>query len=359
MLRKSHTLNFTGENIYVGIDVHQKSWNVTIQTDEVVCRTFSQPPDITTLSNYLKRNYPGANYYCAYEAGFCGFWIQHALEKENIRCIVVNPADIPTTDKEKKQKTDKRDSRKIAKSLKNNELEGIYVLDKVSLEERHLVRSRATIVKDQTRNKNRIKSMLNFYGIEYPEAFKSANKHWSKRFYEWLTTIEFATETGKNNMQALINNGLYIREMILQKNREIRALSKTEKYAGSVKLLRSVSGIGPIWAMTFATEFQDIKRFKNLDCQCAYIGLIPNTHSSGEKENIGGITNRGNRHLKNALIESSWTAIKCDPALLMAFKKYCKRMDPNKAIIRIARKLLSRIRYVLLNNKPYVTTVVK
>jgi transposase len=358
MLNKNSYLDFTGENIFIGLDVHKKSWKVTIQTDEVVCRTFSQDPDVSILSQYLKKNYPNANYYCAYEAGFSGFWIQYQLEANKINCIVVNPADVPTTDKEKKQKTDKRDSRKIARCLKSGELVGIFVPDKISLEERHLVRSRTMLVRDQTRLKNRIKSLLSFYGINYPDALKESNKHWSIRFYKWLQEIEFTTEHGKNNMQTLVNYSLHIREMILAKTREIRKLSKTDKYSNSVRLLNSVSGVGLISAMIFATEIQDIRRFKNLDHQCAYIGLIPNTHSSGEKENIGGITNRGNKHLKNVLIESAWMAIKYDPALLMSFKKLCRAMDANKAIIRIARKLLSRIRYVLLNNKPYVISVV-
>lgn len=352
-------LDFSGEDIYVGIDVHKKSWKVTIQTNETICSTFSQDPSVKILSNYLKRNYPNANYFCAYEAGFSGFWIQHQLEKEQINCIVVNPADVPTTDKEKKQKTDIRDSRKIARSLKNGELAGIYIPDKISLEERHLVRSRTMLVRDQTRNKNRIKSLLSFYGIEYPETLKSANQHWSKRFYTWLQQIEFSTEHGKSNMQLLVNYSLHIREMILAKTREIRSLSKSEKYSNQVRLLTSISGIGLISSMIFASEIQDIHRFKNVDRQCAYIGLIPNTHSSGEKENIGKMTNRGNKYIKNALIECSWMAIRNDPALLMSFKRLCKTMEANKAIIRIARKLLSRIRYVLLNEKPYVTCVVK
>jgi transposase len=359
MLSKNCFLDFNGENIYVGIDVHKKNWNITVQTDEIVCRTFTQDPKVEILINYLKRNYPNANYYCAYEAGFSGFWIQQQLESANIPCIVVNPADVPTTDKEKKQKTDKRDSRKIARSLKNGELQGIFIPDKISLEERHLIRSRTMLVRDQTRNKNRIKSLLHFYGINYPEELKDSNKHWSKPFYNWLQEINFSTSHGKSNMQSLVDYSLHIRGMILSKTREIRNLSKNEKYSKLVPLICSVPGIGLISAMIIATETQDIRRFKNIDHQCAYIGLIPNTHSSGEKENIGKITNRGNKHLKNALIECAWMSIKYDPALLIAFKRLCKTMDSNKAIIRIARKLLSRIRYVLINNKPYVPCVVK
>ena len=59
------------------------------------------------------------------------------------------------------------------------------------------------------------------------------------------------------------------------------------------------------------------------------------------------------------MIESAWCAIRKDPALLMAYKEFVKRMNYNKAIIKIAKKLLNRIRYVLVNQTKYVTAVVK
>ena len=68
-------LNFNGTKINVGFDVHLKSWKVTVMTDDLVLKTFTQPPNPKTLVNYLHNNYPGATYYTAYEAGFCGFWI--------------------------------------------------------------------------------------------------------------------------------------------------------------------------------------------------------------------------------------------------------------------------------------------
>ena len=46
-------------------------------------------------------------------------------------------------------------------------------------------------------------------------------------------------------------------------------------------------------------------------------------------------------------------AIRHDPSLLMAYKSSVRKMDSNKAIIKVARKLLNRIRFVLKNKKPY------
>jgi transposase len=359
MLNKTNQLNFSGENVYVGIDVHKKSWKVTIQMDELVYKTFTQNPQANLLESYLKRNFPMATYLCAYEAGFSGFWIQQELEKRGINCIVVNPADIPTTDKEKKFKNDKRDSRKIARALKNGELRAIFVPSVEELEHRHLVRTRASLVRERTRHKNKIKSILNFYGIEYPEQFKEENRHWSRRFFEWLKALDFDTEHGKNTLQVHIDNSLYFRDKILDITKKIRALSKTEKYERQSMLLCTIPGIGMLSAMTVLTELCDIRRFKDLNHLCSFIGLIPNTHSTGEKDRIGNITNRGNKSLKSVLIEASWVAIRNDPALLLKYKKLCLSMEANKAIIRIAKKMINRIRYVLLNNEPYEKGLIK
>ncbi|WP_430815929.1 transposase [Carboxylicivirga sp. RSCT41] len=100
-----------------------------------------------------------------------------------------------------------------------------------------------------------------------------------------------------------------------------------------------------------------MERFKNLDALCSYIGLVPTTSSSGEKEKTGNVTPRANRILRNAIIESAWIAARIDLALSLVYNKLCERMHPNRAIIRIAKKLLNRIRYVLKNDKEYVCSV--
>jgi transposase len=111
--------------------------------------------------------------------------------------------------------------------------------------------------------------------------------------------------------------------------------------------------------MLLLTELYDITRFKTLDTLCSYVGLIPNTNSSGEKDSKTGMTNRRNGQLRAAIIESAWTAVRKDPALMMAFNDLCKHMTKTKAIIRIAKKLLNRVRYVLKNQQAYVPAIIQ
>ena len=321
--------------------------------EDTFYKTFTQPPNPEVLYNYLKSNFPGGNYHSAYEAGFCGYWIHDKLTSFGIKSIVVNPADIPTTDKERVQKEDKRDSRKIARSLSAGTLIPIYTPTIQTQRDRSLLRTRAMLVKDMARYKNRIKSFLFFYGISIDDAYAQSKKHWTKRFMNWLESLEIDGESGKEALLILISECKNLRTSILKVTRQVRELSQTATYQEQVTLLESVPGIGLITAMTILTELETIDRFNNIDKLCGYIGLVPSTRSSGEKEKSGDITPRGHGVLRNAIIESSWTAIRNDPSLMKSYLTYCKRMDSNKAIIKIAKKLLSRIRFVLVNKKPY------
>jgi transposase len=124
-----------------------------------------------------------------------------------------------------------------------------------------------------------------------------------------------------------------------------------------VELLFSICGIGLLTAMTFLCEIIAIERFKNLDCLLSYVGLVPGEHSTGETEEDTGLNPRRNSTLRYMLIECAWIAQREDPALLEAFNSYCKRMPKSMAIIPIARKLVSRMRFVLKHNQPYVIGV--
>jgi transposase len=351
-------IDFTDQNIYAGFDAHLKSWKVTIMAEDVVYKTFTQPPRPEILFNYLQEHFPGGTYHTAYEAGFCGYWIHDKLVSFGINSIVVNPADIPTTDKERVQKEDKRDSRKIARSLSSGNLTPIYIPSLKTQRDRSLLRTRAMLVRDLARYKNRIKSFLYFYGINIDSSFNNPQSHWSNRFMSWLESLDMGEESGKEAINVLISECKNLCASILNITKQVRRLSQSETYSERVILLRSIPGIGLLTAMIILTELETINRFRNIDKMCGYIGLVPSTKSSGEKEKSGDITPRGHNVLRTAIIESSWTAIRNDPSLMKSYVSFIKRMDENKAIVKIAKKLLSRIRFVLTNDKPYICSIV-
>jgi len=350
-------LDFSGQSIYVGLDVHKKSWTVSIFSEQCEHKTFTQPPKTDKLVHYLKRNFPGAAYQAVYEAGFSGFWTHDQLREQGVPCIVANPADVPTTNKERTGKRDPSDSRKLARSLRNRELKAIYVPARSKLEDRSLVRTRQNMVRKQTRCKNQIKALLYFYGINLPEDV--VDSHWSQKFLRCLENLRMERSSGDMALKAHLDELHHLKEIIASLNRSIILLSRQAEYREMVRLLKTVPGISTLTAMIFLTELGELGRFASLDRLASYVGLIPDVESTGETEHIKNLTHRRNPQLRALLIEAAWVAARKDPVLLLAFNEYCQRMKKTRAIIKIARKLLNRIRYVLKNQVEYVPGVVQ
>jgi len=351
MKSKIKQLDFKGERIFTALDVHKKNWRVTVGSKEFELEHYSQNPNAKDLARHLKKNYPGAKYMVAYEAGFCGFGIQRSLKEEGIDCIVVNAADIPTSNKEKRRKQDKIDSRKIYKRLAAGDLAAIYIPQTAMEHARSLMRERSRIVQDQTRCKNRIWSLLLFSDLTVDS--NRPKQYWSRKFIESLKQLDCGSEPLRQALDLAIEEYILVRQLLTKATTKVRELSGTKFFVQIQELLRSIPSIGLINAMVIHTEIQDIYRFKTLDHLCSYAGVVPDSDSSGDTQRITGITHRSNNYLREAIIESSWIIIRKDPAMLMMYKTYCARMNENKAIIKVARHLLSRIRYVWSTQTKY------
>jgi transposase len=351
MKEQNNKIDFSNQLFEIGIDNHKRQWTITILNNGTELKTISIDPSPTVLSNYLTTHYPGGKYNSVYEAGFSGFWIHQKLKQLGINNIVVNPADIPTKNKERINRNDQVDSRKLARELSKGTLEPIYIPSKNHQELRALCRLRKQLSRDTTRLKNRIKSLLLFFGEKIPENHEIMN--WSGNFIKYLEAVEFNTEMGKDTLS------IYLSELKDKKTKMAAVIKLLKKYSeaeGSketIKNLMSIPGIGFITAITLYTEIIDIKRFKSLDTLCNFVGLVPSVDSSDQREYVRGISKRHNKYLRNILIESAWVAVRNDPALTYSFNKLCKRMSKQRAIIRIAKKLLNRIKFVWTNNKQY------
>lgn len=353
MQNKGRVFHFRDQEIYVGIDVHKKSWKLTASTANSIQRAVViNPPFVENVKKYLNKRYPGGKYIIAYEAGFSGFWAQRELSKFCESSLVIHPPDIPTTDKQKKQKDDKRDSRKISKGLRSGELKGIYIPDEEAERDRSMVRERYNIKKSERRVKNQIKSHLLRLGIDIPEEFNASN--WSRGLIAWLNEIQVLHSDNTLYMQ--LKRLSLMTQLVKEARQELKILTVQDRYRELYKIMESIPGIGLLTAMLAITEIIDMKRFANVDELNSYVGFMPMSHSSGGNERKGKLTTRRNKRLRSALIESAWTAIKNDPELLMKYERYKRRMSGKRAIIRIARILLRRIRYCWLNNVAYKTS---
>ena len=352
-MKQRKGINFEGQNVYIGIDVHLKTWQVTILTESGYKSKFSQPSSAHALFENLKKHYPGGTYHAVYESGFSGYATGYALSALGINCIAIHAADVPTTQYEKVMKTDSVDSEKLAKGLKAGALRGIYIPRKETLDDRSLVRLRKTIRVQLCGYKSRVKHLLHANGVTYPEDIASCNHYWPERFMEWLREDVVLLSSSRNSLDMLLEQVETLRGSLLKITRKILELSKTERYVTAYRNLNSIPGIGPITAMCLLTEIDDIKRFQNEKQFASYLGLIPVCHNSGEKESNGEKTFRGNKQIGPMIIESSWISVRHDRAMAAFYGEYCSRMKPQEAIIRVARKLSNRIFMVLKTGKQY------
>jgi len=347
-------ISFNGQKIFIGIDVHDKTWDVAIAPEVGIVKRHPQKASANELFDFLKKHYPDGEYLAVYESGFSGFSTYYALKEAGIDCMVVHAADVPTTQYEEVMKTDKIDSVKLARSLKAGLIRGIYVREKQNIDDRSVVRIRKTIQNQLSSYKSRVKHLLHNHGVEYPERFARKCTHWSRAFITWLKDdVQLMSET-RASLDLLIGQVEVIREGLLKANRELRRLSQEDRYKHGYELLVSIPGIGTIVGMTILTEIYDVSRFHNENEFAAYLGLIPTCHNSGEKVSHGEKTFRGNKQLGPMIIETAWIAIARDEGLGAQYLQYKKRMEPQEAIVRIARKLSNIIFSVLKNEKKYV-----
>jgi transposase len=184
--------------------------------------------------------------------------------------------------------------------------------------------------------------------------------HWTGKFIEHLRSFEFSDPSGKGQLEIYIASLLEVKKQILNTLKLLRRTLKENLPAGQAGHLNEpllklckIPGIGFTTAVTLYTELMDIKRFSSFDKLVSFVGLSPSKRSSAETEKILGISFHYNKYLRSMLVESAWIAVRIDPSLTNLYGQYIRRMSKQEAIIRIAKKLLSRIRYVWLNNKDY------
>ena len=343
------------KHLFIGLDVHKKSWSVTIQEGQVVLKRFSMEAKADSLIYYISKHYKGYLVECCYEACCCGYHIYRDLTKAGWNVLVVNPGDIPRINKQSTNKSDKIDSRYLCHHLASGHLRGISVPEEKQEQFRSLFRRRADLVKSLKRIKCHIKSMLLYYGIELPQNYDNVN--WSKAMTHWIEKLKWLYPTAAATMKSRLDEYHFLRGEYLGVCNELRSYARNQ-YKKDYYLLRSIPGIGPFIAIAVLSEVGDIRRFKGIDRLSSYVGLVPSVHSSGQKSYSRGITYRSKNLLRSYLIEGAWIAAKKDEELMQYYQQR-KGCDHRKIIIKMAAKTLSRIYHVLKTGKPYQTMQVR
>lgn len=335
--------------LYIGMDIHKKSWSIHMKTDISDHKTLTIPSNCDVLYEYVEKHFPAHDVSLTYEAGCCGFSASRYFMNLGWNVLVVNPADVPKMDKQNYQKTDKIDCRNLSKQLAAGQLKGIYIPDESQDLLKSLVRQRAEISKQLRHVKLSIKSLLLYHGIEIPNEYDNPN--WSKAFIEWLHNIKWAKPTGQICMASKLRMLEVIHSEYLQLANELRSYCR-KHHKKDYYLLKSIPGVGGYLASVILAEVGDLRRFSSETQFASYIGMVPTIHNSGGKERIHGVTPRCRGLLRSYIIESAWVAFRLDPEMQAYYRKHTGK-NPKSIVVKIARKLLNRMLSVIKNETPY------
>jgi transposase len=344
---KSMTKQLQGEKLFIGIDLHKRRWHVTIRTADVEIFSNSIAGRWQELKKVLNR-YKGCRIHAVYEAGFLGFWLFDHLTQYGVDCIVTPPSLIPQ-EHGNRVKTDRLDSRKLARLLAKGLLKSIWVPSVEERFHRQVIRRRRQLVGDRVRTQNRIKSELCFYGIDLP----APHGQWSKVYFENLQRIKFNNRWMQQSFNQLLKQYEFLCTQIDKQTQLLKQLSQLPLYRDRVKILRSIPGIGLLTAMEVLLELQDVSRFRRAEQLAAYVGLTPSQYSSADKIRMGRITRMGKNTVRSALVESCWHLIRKDKAMRKKYEQIKARAGGKRAIVAVSRKLILCIRRLLLDNRPY------
>jgi transposase len=335
--------------LFIGMDIHKKSWSVHLRTDISDHKTLTIPSSCEVLYEYVEKHFKDHEVSLTYEAGCCGFSASRYFLNLGWNVVVVNPADVPRMDKQNYQKTDKIDCRNLAKQLAGGQLNGIYIPDEAQDLLKSLLRQRAETSKQLRAIKSNIKALLLYHGIEVPKDFDKPN--WTKAFLQWLHEIKWAHPTGKICLESKLRMHDVIYQEYLQLANELRAYCR-KYHKRDYDLLKSIPGVGGFLASAILAEIGDLRRFSNEAKFASYVGIVPTMHNSGGTEKIQGVTPRCRGLLRSYIIESAWVALRMDPEMQAYYRKHIGK-NPKSIIVKIARKLLNRMLAVIKTGERY------
>lgn len=336
--------------LFIGLDVHKKTWSVTIGDGHCVLKRFSMKAEADVLISYIQKHYPDYLVECCYESCCCGYHIYRSLTAAGFKVLVVNPGDLPRVHKQNNNKTDRIDSRYLYDHLSAGRLHSIYIPGEEQEQLRSLFRRRNDLVKNLRRIKCHIKSMLLYYGVPLPEHYD--NNSWNKAMLHWIGGLRWLYPTAASAMKSRMMEYDFLHSQYLSVCNELRSYVR-HHYKTAYYLYRSVPGVGPLTAIAMLSEVGDIKRFKGIDRLSSYVGLVPSVYSSGEKSYSRGITNRSKALLRSYLIEGAWMAAKKDEEMMQYYRER-SGCDHRKIIVKMAAKTLSRMYHVIKSGEPYV-----
>ncbi len=329
-------VNYFGKKVYIGMDVHKKTYAITAICDGVIVKKATLAANSETLRTFFTNHFLGAEITCAYEAGFSGFHLQREIASWGCACLVVNPGSLEVASRDR-VKTDKRDSLKIAEHIAYNRVKSIRIPDIETEGSRKLSRSRSQFVEERSRVGVQIKSKLQQLGLmRYDD-----DRVMSKKYIGEIESLKVSSSV-KFVFQEFCSLWRRLDDQISAFDERLAEQAQVDSKIEAV--YRSVPGIGPVTSRVLANELGDMSQFENEDRLFSFVALTPTENSSGEATRKGHISRQGSPRVRHALIEIAWRAILKDEALRHIHERISCRAGAKRAIIAVARRIIGRIR---------------
>ncbi len=365
-----------------GIDVHKKFVVATIAatndknvTSYQTRRFNTFKNDLVLLNNWLVEN--KCKEVCMESTGKYWIPIFNVLEAA-CNITLANPKYIKNIPG---KKTDKRDSVWIADLHKHGLVKGSFIPPKPIRELRDLIRYKSKLTNISSGEKNRVQNSLTVSNImlsnvvsdtfgksasaiiqhliQHPEVSRfdySSMLH--KSLKKKAEDIEKAVAGKFSKEQASKLSVCYEHFNSVQKCIEIleaTTLSLSLPFKEQIDLIVSLPGIKPPSATAIISEIGvDMSVFTSDKHLCSWAGLTPqNNESAGKKKSVR--ISRAGAYIKPLLVQCANAAIK-DKSCTVFKNRYeaiKKRRGHKRAIIAIARMLLTCIYHMLSKNEPF------
>lgn len=252
----------------------------------------------------------------------------------------------------KTNKNDAADAEAICEALTRPTMRFVPIKSSEQLAILALHRARQGFIKARTAQANQIRGLLAEYGFILPQGITHIGKH-----------VPELLEDSENGLPGTFRHLLmrlheHLKMLDKQVNELEDAIVRWHKDSAASQTLAQQPGIGPITASALVASIGNAKNFKNGRQLAAWLGLVPRQHSSGGKQNLLGISKRGDSYLRTLLIHGARAVLRVAErkesfsgswlAGVMA------RRNPNVAAVAQANKTARIIWALLAHDRKYV-----
>ena len=332
---------------YVGIDFHKNySYGVIMTQDRQILKhgKFANHPQ--ALAQFLN-SHRGEHCTAVLEATRNWTIMHDWLEELTDGVTLAHPGKLKAI-AEAKIKTDKIDATILADLLRCDLIPPAHVSSPQARVIKRLLRHRIFLVRVRTMLKNRIHDLLDRHPLLRSQWV--AEELFSRNGLAWMRALDLPPA----DRRILDSELTMVEQLGLQIKEVERLLANVGRQDPRVARLRTIPGIGPFFALVLVAEIDDIHRFSSAAKLHAYAGVIPSTQASGGKTYHGRIIKHSNKYLRWAMIEAAWPAIRKDETLREIYERIAVRRGGNIAKVAVARRLLTIVYRLLMENRDYL-----